>query len=95
MKIAKVGLRIWIALTSILAFLTGWALFSHAQKPVPLFPSTGGSSQAVDQGQLPTLAPIPSLNELTSGSSSAVQPLPSLPQVSSQQFMPRLRTMGS
>ena len=98
MKPLKFGLRIWIAFTSILAFLGGWALFSHANKPVPIF-STSSQSQSIDSGALapiPTLPPVPSLDQLTNGSSSsAIQPLPSLPQMSAQQFMPRMRTMGS
>jgi hypothetical protein len=98
MKPLKLGLRIWIALTSMVAFLSGWAMFSHANKPVPIF-STSSQSQVVDPGGLapiPTLPAVPSLDQLTNGSnSSAIQPLPSLPQVSSQQFLPRMRTMGS
>ncbi|MDD5369064.1 MAG: hypothetical protein PHQ40_08265 [Anaerolineaceae bacterium] len=98
MKPLKLGLRIWIALSSIIAFLGGWALFSHANKPVSIF-SAPSQSQSIDSGALapiPTLPPVPSLDQLTNGSrNSAIQPLPPLPQISSQQFMPRLRTMGS
>jgi hypothetical protein len=93
MKPIKLGLRIWIAITSIISFLGGWMLFSHAGKPVPLF----SAQQAVDsqstQPQTNNLPPIPSLDQLTKGNgSSAVQPLPSLPQGS---FQPRFRTRGS
>ncbi len=96
MKPLKLGLRIWIAITSILSFIGGWMLFSHAGKPAPLF----NSSQPVDtqpsQVQSQNLPPIPSLDQLTNGSgSSALQPLPSLSQGASPNFMPRFRTRGS
>jgi hypothetical protein len=80
MKPIKLGLRIWIAITSIISFLGGWMLFSHAGKPAPLItaqPSTSQSSQMV----MPTLPPVPSIEQLTNGSSnggSALQPLPSI-----------------
>jgi hypothetical protein len=98
MKPLKIGLRVIIAIASLISFLAGWILFSHAGKPQPLF----GSQPANDNNTnttfvMPKLQPIPSLNDLTKGSSSAnLQPLPSLqnnaPIVRSR---PRLRTMGS
>jgi hypothetical protein len=99
MKPLKWALRIWIAITSVLAFLGGWALFSHAAKPAPLFssqPSVSGSEVT----PLPTLQPIPSLDSLVTSSStsnnSSLQPLPSGPSFNvQQQFFPRMRTMGS
>ncbi|HEX9017570.1 MAG TPA: hypothetical protein VF806_00180 [Anaerolineaceae bacterium] len=108
MKPLKLGLRVWIAITTIFSFLGGWALFSHSGKPAALFPSTTSNANAApaEQAQpsnvaLPTLAPIPSLNSLTQGgasavNSSALQPLPSIQQSApSTSFFPRLRTRGS
>jgi hypothetical protein len=98
MKPVKFSLRVWIAVTSVLSFLGGWALFSHAGKPAPLFPAaldpqtTGGGAVVAA-----TLAPIPSLNDLTASAkpSGNLQVLPSQPNVSVQQFAPRLRSRGS
>lgn len=106
MKPLKLGLRVWIAITSVFSFLGGWALFSHSGKPAALFPTAGSSVQAAPQVQpsgvqpLPTLAPIPSLDSLIQGSQSAVnnnalQPLPSIQQSAPQNFFPRMITRGS
>jgi hypothetical protein len=93
----KLGLRIWIAITSVLSFLFGWMLFSHSGKPAPLF--TSHSQPAVSQPtqyQAAQLPPVPSIDDLTSGSSSSsLQPLPSLPQTTSPNFFPRFRSRGS
>ena len=100
MKPLKLGLRIWFTITGILSFLGGWLLFSHAGKPAPLSmfqsaPSPVTNSSAAP-APLPTLAPIPSLDSLTNGSSSALQPLPQTPSISSSQnFFPRMVTRGS
>ena len=104
MKSFKIGLRVWIAITSIFSFLGGWALFSHSGKPAPLFPSASSaqSAPAVQSSgaALPTLAPIPSLDSLIQGSqsatnSSALQPLPSVQQSAPQSLFPRMITRGS
>lgn len=104
MKPLKLGLRIWIAITSIVSFLGGWALFSHSGKPAPLFssPATDTPVTAAQQVQpslapLPTLPPVPSLDSLTQGGASALQPLPSISIVQSapSASLPRLRTRGS
>lgn len=100
MKPVKLGLRIWIAITSILSFLGGWALFSHAGKPAPLFPSSSASSAAALSQQpapMPTLPPVPSIDQLVNGSASnsGLQQLPSISSMPSQSFLPRMRTMGS
>ena len=101
MKPLKTGLRIWIAITSVLSFLGGWVLLSHAPKPAPLIPSTSSSSQAAavaSPAQLPTLAPLPPIttfSDMTTGTAN-LQPLPSTPQINLQQsFAPRFRTRGS
>jgi len=98
MKPLKIGLRVIIAIASLLSFLAGWILFSHAGKPQPLF----GSQPAPDNNTnitfvIPKLEPIPSLSDLTQGGGSTnLQMLPSFqnnsPIVRSR---PRLRTMGS
>ena len=103
MKSLKLGLRIWIAVTSIFSFLGGWIMFSHAGKPAPLFSSSNTTAPATNvsapaqPSELPTLAPIPSLDSLVSSSSpSQIQPLPAPPQFSIQQsYAPRMRTSGS
>jgi hypothetical protein len=41
------------------------------------------------------LQPIPSLNDLTNGSSNSLQPLPSLQSSPVIRTRPRMRTMGS
>jgi hypothetical protein len=104
MKPLKISLRIWIALSSLLSFLGGWALFSHSGKPAPLIaspsaPSFNSSDQnAQNAVLLPTLQPLPSLDQLTNSSNNQIQPLQSLPAITN--FMvnnssPRLRTRGS
>jgi hypothetical protein len=92
MKPLKIGLRVIIAVASLISFLGGWILFSHAGKPQPLFTS----QPAPDNSSFvaPTLQPIPSLNDLTNGGSS-LQPLPSLQNSPVIRRMPRMRTMGS
>ncbi|HVN55198.1 MAG TPA: hypothetical protein VMT46_12770 [Anaerolineaceae bacterium] len=107
MKPFKIGLRIWIALTSLVSFVAGWALLSHANKPAPLLTSNTGGADPLPLGSASartpvTLPPIPSLdslvgNQSASSSSSApsIQPLPSLPSTGSSSFLPRIRTRGS
>ncbi len=78
MKRMKLGLHIWIAVTSIFSFLGGWAVFSHSAKPAAILPGLNASAQV--QG-VPTLAPIPSLDSLMAASGktqTGLQPLPSL-----------------
>jgi len=103
MKPLKIGLRIWIGITSIVSFLGGWALFSHAGKPAPLISSPPvvsadssaqiGSTAGVQFAPIPTLPPMPSMDSPSIGSS--LQPLPSLPNTALQSSMPRFRTRGS
>jgi hypothetical protein len=94
MKPIKITLRIWIALTSMVSFLTGWALLSHAPKPVSLFataqpaqpaqPFSGGiTGFGAVVAQLPDLPPVPSLDSILSNPNAAAntQALPSLPQI--------------
>jgi hypothetical protein len=103
MKNLKLGLRVWIAVTSLLSFLGGWAILSHADKPAALFADqTITLPDPIEQSQalLPPLEPIPSLEDLTVAGS--LQPLPSLssaPRVAANNnsvaAAPRLRTRGS
>lgn len=92
MKLMKAGLRSIIAVTSISAFLGGWALFSHAQKPASL--DTTQAAAPGEISQLPTLAPIPTLEPFTNSPAQ----LQAVPSRSSNNFVfsqPRLRTRGS
>jgi hypothetical protein len=50
MKPFKLGLRIWITVSSVLIFLTSWVIFGHSPKPISL--------QAYVT-PLPTLEPLP------------------------------------
>ena len=107
MKPLKLALRIWITVGSVLSFLLGWALLSHAPKPASvfsLFSSPATSSGAADPtslNPLPTLAPIPSLDSLISNPAAAnstnLQPLPSFSNNvnTTSNFAPRFRSCGS
>ncbi len=103
MKILKFGLRIWLAIGSLVGFLGGWILLAHAPKPASFLSSSSNSGSGSDVATntlltpFPTIAPPPSLQDLQSGQSQLqplqVQPAPQLP--SSNFFPPRLRTGGS
>lgn len=79
MKIMKFALRFWIAVTSVVSFLVGWAMLAHSPKPVQakalrLMPSLNVTA-------LPTLAPLPPLGLSGSPSGGAIL----VPPVSVQQ----------
>jgi hypothetical protein len=106
MKPLKLALRIWITITSVLSFLAGWALLSHAPKPASIFslfssPQTTTSSSASDPitvQPLPTLAPVPSLDSMITNPNTTVnlQPLPSFNNNSTvNNFVPQFRSRGS
>jgi hypothetical protein len=82
----KIGLRIWIATSSLLGFLGGWALLAHSPKPAQ--PSQPPALQ-VQPVELPPLPPMPSFNT----SNANIQPLQAIPQSSFS--LPRMRTGGS
>ena len=86
-------LKIWIAIASVVAFAGGWVVLGHAIKEDSTG-STGGSvSPAAPRSTpLPTLAPLPSINNL-GNSPQNLQPLPA--PSSSQALRPRLRSRGS
>ena len=61
MKLFKFGLRIWITVTSIFAFLVSWVMFSHSPKPV----SWSAGNAAVSA--LPALDPLPPIQGVSDG----------------------------
>ena len=95
MNHTKIGLRVWLGLSSIVAFLGGWMLLAHSPKPATAASQNPVQLQ-VQQMQLtplPTLAPLQSLPG-QNGSSQGIQQFPTFPQTG-QTFQPRLRTRGS
>ena len=100
MKLFKFGLRLWIMLTSVVSFLMGWIMIAHAPKPIQ-----PGSSSSVNVAIIPTLAPLPNLEDgniqnsggLFQSSPFSVQPSIQQPFQSSNNFgpMPTFRTGGS
>ena len=104
MKPLKLGLRVWFTITSLISFLAGWMLLSHAGKPAPLIPSSSNSGAATTSditttlAPIPTLPPVPSLSQLTTSNSNnatTIQSLPSLPSTTSNNFFPTFRGRGS
>ena len=94
MKLVKIGLRIYIAISTIMGFLVGWILLAHSGKPATYTTAAQGITTQFAAQVVPTLAPIPSLDQLAGGA-TAVQPLQPLPQIPSVGFAPRIRTSGS
>jgi len=84
MKLFKAGLRVYIAVFSVIGFFGGWILFAHAAKPAPAEPPPALSAPA--PLKFPSLAP--------NNTSPSLQPLPSLPPFT-RRVVPRLRTRGS
>ena len=100
MKPVKLTLRIWIAVTSILSFLGGWALLSHSGKPISIFAGSADTTSGGTVSANVTLQPIPSLDQLTANatgttSSVGIQSLPAQSNATTQSFVPRLRSRGS
>jgi hypothetical protein len=101
MKIFKFGLRVWIMLTSVMSFLLGWIMIAHAPKPV----QASSVSTTNNVVSIPTLAPLPSLNDGTGQSTGnpfkstlfSVQPSVQSFNQSSNNFAPApvFRTGGS
>lgn len=90
----RLFLRVWVALASLGAFIGGWAFLGHSGKPVS---ASSNSVQPGDSGAqtqqlapLPTLVPLSSLNNSSTGSS--IQPVQ---QPAFQFAQPRFRTRGS
>lgn len=88
-KPLKNSLRLWITASSVVGFMGGWAILAHAPKPAPLQTVTAATVQESIVSPIPTLPPVPSLDEFTQ-----LQPLPSF-SFSTQSQMPRFRTRGS
>jgi len=84
MKIVKKSMRLWITIASVFSFLTGWVLFSHANKPAPL---------QISQPVISTPASNPSLRSFNSNSGSGGFQF--FQQNQSTFSHPRLRTGGS
>jgi hypothetical protein len=84
MKIVKKSMRLWFTFASIFSFLTGWVLFSHANKPAPL-----QSSQPVINAPVSS-QPLQSINRNTSSGGFLFPP-----QSQTNILRPRLRTGGS
>ncbi len=106
MKPLKLALRIWFTVGSVLSFLLGWALLSHAPKPASIFslfssPASSSAANPTSLNALPTLAPIPSLNSLITNPNAAtntnLQPLPSFSNNANttSNFLPQFRSRGS
>ncbi|GAB4398108.1 MAG: hypothetical protein OHK0031_17870 [Anaerolineales bacterium] len=51
MKYIKIAVRVWIALTSVMSFLMGWAFLAHSPKPI--------QPQDLRAAPLPALQPLP------------------------------------
>lgn len=71
MKIMKLALRFWIALTSVISFLIGWAMLAHAPKPVQA--KTLQPEFRIQVTPLATLVPLPSMDFSASVSGGGVQ----------------------
>jgi hypothetical protein len=92
----RIMLRLGIAGSALSAFLAGWILLGHSDKPAPLWGASTGDTQAQNEtsieGQpmpLPTLAPLPELESIQNFN------LRPIPQQNNLAIQPRLRTRGS
>jgi hypothetical protein len=105
LRLTKIGLRIWISISTVIGFLVGWMMLAHSGKPALAGAALAQSapdtqSPAVSApAAIPTLPPIPSLDDLTAGAQAQgaqvqPQPLPALPRISAGSF-PRMRSGGS
>ncbi len=74
MKLFKIGLRLWIGITSLFGFLGGWVLIAHSPKPVSTARSAPMAPLAVPT-TLPTLAP---LQAFTNSPGSTLLNIPSI-----------------
>ncbi|NTU75439.1 MAG: hypothetical protein HGA53_03235 [Anaerolineaceae bacterium] len=75
-KLNKIGLRISIAITSIVAFLSSWVIFANSSKPEPLIVTPPIAPPAnVDPVDVPALAPIPTLVPIIQVSLPTLQPV--------------------
>jgi len=79
-KIYRKAIRVWITLVSLASFAVGWIVLAHSPKP--------NQFKASDVQAMPALPPIPSIEQLSSGSQFSGFSIPQRP-------MARLRTGGS
>jgi len=84
MKFFKTGMRIWITLTSAVAFFAGWAVLAHSPKPQPY----SSSASALNLAPVPKFSDMISNGNQVSGGPMVVMPSP-------RTFAPRMRTSGS
>jgi hypothetical protein len=64
MKLFKLGLHFWIALTSTVSFITGWILLAHAPKPIQ---NTNAFLANANTATMPTLEPLAPLSSFNNG----------------------------
>ena len=107
MKSFRNALRVMIVAGSVTGFFSGWVMLAHTIVSKPANAAQPASVAAPAQSTLPpldlkALAPqgdIQAVNAQTvpqvSAQTTNIQPLPALPQQSSQGVVPRLRTSGS
>ena len=89
----KTMIRYWLAASSILAFLFGWILFAHSEKPAALIAGPVQVSQS--QFVIPALAPIPSLEQLQQ-SPQIMMNSSNTPGITlNNSYVPSLRTRSS
>ena len=95
-KLIKIVIRIWIASTSVVAFVIGWVTLAHSQKPVALQTQTiNPLASDVSTMNVADLPPIPSLEDLQSNKNTAQQPSFIQPSISFTTPRIRIRTRGS
>jgi hypothetical protein len=93
MKLVKHSTRILITLSSLGGFLMGWVFLAHAPKPASTTSATTNQQPAAIMAPLPTLAPLPDINQ--SGSNANLLQFQPQPQIQIRRGLPRLRTSGS
>jgi hypothetical protein len=97
-QLFRISLRLWLTITSLIAFLFGWVLLAHAQKPAPLVQSqsqAASSSTSSATVNMPQLAPIPSLQQLQKSPQTITNVAPIAPAPSISFNFPVMRTRGS
>lgn len=97
-KWTRTGLRLWLAMTSLVGFLFGWIVLAHSGKPAPLINPDAASVNGTAQTLAQPLPPVPSLDQFTSQNNTGRGFQGFTNNSNSQAFnfrAPRLRTMGS
>jgi hypothetical protein len=74
MRLLQIGMRIWIAVTSVFSFMAGWIMLAHSPKPVQSA-STSSAAPSGMSAPVPTLAPLPPL-DLSGTQNQAALPAP-------------------